>query len=204
MKQLLLVILIFTFFTSGTAHSKSVRWSELKTGDLLLQSVPCYLCALIEKEEHSHYSHVGIVLKNGSSIEILQAWQQVKKSPLPEFLQLRKKETKTLVLRAVNKTKFSRASMETLFREQFEGLHYDESFLWANGDEIGEKFYCSEFVAKFMNRFLPTPLEPKAMHFNTHRDLWIQYFKGIPPDGEPGISPGDIERSQLFRMVGEF
>lgn len=88
------------------------------------------------------------------------------------------------------------------FYSGFHLLAYDAEFLWTNEDSNGEKLYCSEFAAKFLNSFLPVKIQPKPMHFEKNREFWIQYFKGNPPDGQPGISPGDFERSPLFRKVG--
>lgn len=178
----------------------------LKTGDILLQSVPCYLCSLIEIEENTPYSHLGIAIVEENRISILESWQKVERISLDEFLAKRKKGTETLVLRPrafeTANARVSAQSFLNAFDRWFAGKHYDDDFLWNNSDELGEKYYCSEFVAKFMNHFLPVSMPTKPMHFQKHRDLWIKYFRGNPPDGQPGVSPGDFERSPLFRNVG--
>lgn len=143
---------------------------------------------------------------DGSDISVLESWEGVKRIPLSEFLARRKKGTDTLVLRAVAlDTATARVSTRNwieLFNRDYAGKHYDVDFLWNNSDELGEKYYCSEFAAKFINHFLPTPIPTKPMHFEKYRDSWVRYFKGNPPDGQPGISPGDFERSSLFRHLG--
>jgi hypothetical protein len=41
------------------------------------------------------------------------------------------------------------------------------------------------------------------MHFNVNREAWIQYFKGLPPDGKEGISPVDFFLNKNFKILGE-
>ena len=198
-----LAILLSTFVLNGEAHA-----IELKTGDVLLQSVSCYLCTLIEKEEDSPYSHAGVVLREGNQIWVAEAWGKVEKIPLATFLGKRRKTTETLALRAIQpdgtEIKFPEATLSKSFDQNFVGHSYDSEFLWDNRDSRGEKYYCSEFVVKFLNPFLPQTISTKPMHYNQYREKWVQYFKGLPPDGKPGVSPGDLERSPLFRHVGNF
>jgi len=178
---------------------------SLKSGDILLQSTPCYLCSLIEAEEHSPYSHLGVVVVGPSGVSVLEAWQNVEQVSLGDFLKTRKSGSRTLVLRpfAFESSPLPEArDLLAVFEQDFAGKHYDEDFLWNNSDELGEKYYCSEFAAKLLDRFLPSSIPTKPMHFQIHRNEWIQYFRGNPPDGLPGVSPGDFERSPLFDHVG--
>ena len=180
---------------------------ELKTGDVLLQSLPCSICRLIEVEEGAPYSHVGVVYvdeqRNASVIESLS---EVERIPLPEFIKKRKTNTSTLVLRPVHngdEVSILSSAFLSVYEHDFAGRHYDPRFLWNNRDAAGELFYCSELVAKLLNRFLPNPIMPKAMHYTHYRSDWIQYFKTTPPDGLPGISPADFSRSPFFKRIGE-
>jgi hypothetical protein len=43
----------------------------------------------------------------------------------------------------------------------------------------------------------------KPMHFVRNREEWVRHFKGHPPDGAPGLSPGDLHRSRAFSDLGE-
>lgn len=198
MKRLLF---IFTALTSMTTHARA----EIKTGDILLESLPCFMCSLIELEEESAYSHAGIAIVEGNRISVLESWQKVERVSLDRFLQKRKKKTRTLVMRPIdrngNEVEFSNSILLEAFEREFNGKSYDSEFLWNNRDEHGEKFYCSEFIAKLMNRFLPISFSTKPMHFQKYRDYWIQYFKGTPPDGVLGISPGDFEKSSLLKPI---
>jgi hypothetical protein len=187
--------------------ARALEARDLKTGDVLLQSIPCYICNLIQIEEGAPYSHIGVVEKQGEKILVLQAWQKVQALNLVDSIHLRRPHTTTLVLRPVDSSghelTFDPKRVDREFYQNYNGLDYDEAFLWDNTDSNGEKLYCSEFVAKFMNRFLPTPIATKPMHYNQFRPDWVTYFKGNPPDGKPGISPADFYFSPLFKKLGE-
>lgn len=192
------VFLILGFSRVGVA-------APLETGDILLMSVPCYVCSLIEIEEGVPYSHSAVVFRDGARIEVLEAWGEVKRTPLEEFLSRRKKRTPVAVIRARDGSQLSARSREVLqvFSNEFQGQGFDDRFLWDNRDERGELFYCSEFVAKFLNRFVARPFLPKPMHYQKHRDDWSRYFRGNPPDQLPGISPGDFLNHVDWIQVGE-
>ncbi len=179
---------------------------DLKTGDVLLQSLPCSLCALIEAEENSPYSHVGIVGSVFPEPQVFQAHVRVHRTSLSLFLRQTRKGTKVRVLRPIWNPETSPErglDLNKLFTRQFEGLSYDASFLWDNRDEKGEKIYCSELVVKLLNPALARPVPTKPMHFEADREAWIRHFKGYPPDGEPGVSPEDLLKSGTFLDLGE-
>ena len=171
-----------------------------------MQSVPCYLCSMIEIEEGLPYSHSGVVVKTDQQTNVLESWNNVQKLSLQDHLKLRKKNTLTLVLRPLRRDGefllIDSIALITIFNQHFAGHHYDDAFLWNNTDAIGETYYCSEMTAKILNYFLIQPIMTKPMHFTHYRQDWIQYFKGNPPDGLPGVSPADLARSPQLKVVG--
>lgn len=196
--KLLLSIFLLTGALNGNANT--FKW---KTGDIILQSNACHLCSLIEAEEKSSYSHMGVLVLHQGKWSVLESWGKVRISSLNEFLLRRKKDTHSLILRTIHiENRLRSEILLNRFAEKFAGLSYDPDFLWHNSDEQGQKLYCSEFVLKFMKPYLLIPMKTKPMHFEINREYWIKYFHGNPPDGMPGISPGDFERSPLFRRVG--
>ena len=202
MKQAGSIILLLLLSRSAFAMDAT----ELKSGDLILQSNPCFVCQLIEAEENSIYSHIGVVITPDlGEPQVLEAWGITQNTPLSVFLSRRKKSTQSLILRPQEQLKLASASSIDLmnrFTSYFAGKSYDPDFLWNNRDENGETLYCSEFVAKFINPLIGNNLRPKAMHFEKNREAWFHYFRGNPPDGLPGMSPGDFERSPHFKKVG--
>jgi hypothetical protein len=197
MKSTLLLLLTLTTW------SENANALKLKAGDIILQSNPCYLCSLIEAEEKSTYSHMGILVLFQGTWSVLESWEKVKITSLEEFIARRRKETHSLIIRASQPQQpLESNNLLMRYTEKFLGLSYDPAFLWTNSDPIGEKLYCSEFVLKFIQPYLAIQMKTKPMHFDINRDYWIRYFHGTPPDGQPGISPGDFERSPLFRHIG--
>lgn len=188
----------------------SALWAspELKVGDILLQPLDCWTCNLIEAEEQSIYSHIGIVISDNPLL-IADSNGKVKKQTLEVFNSITEKGQKIRVLRFqneknVNELQDKAVDFLRLFNEEFEGLPYDKQFLWNNFDENGQqKLYCSEMIAKLLQAFLGIDPIIKRMHFSRYPELWARYFKGEPPVGQWGNAPADFERSHWFYVVGD-
>ena len=173
---------------------------ELKTGDILLQPLSCWTCSLIEAQENTQYSHIGVYLNINGNDFVIEAFGKVHIITLSQFLAKTEKDKNVEVIR-FNNINFKEDKIIKKARS-FEGLAYDSEFLWDNIDEQNqEMLYCSELVYKlFENNYTELPL--KRMRFDINREYWIRYFRGNPPDGEWGNSPGDFERSHLFHTTG--
>lgn len=174
---------------------------NLKTGDLLLQPLGCWSCFLIEEQEATKYSHMGVYLNLDGQELVLEAYGEVKLTPLNNFLARTEGDEKVLV-RRFNERKFSYEKVVDKSLS-FEGLSYDDQFLWDNVNESGEKLYCSELVYKLFYEFYGELLPLKPMRYDKNRPHWFKFFKGNIPDGKLGNSPGDFERSELFKTIGE-
>jgi uncharacterized protein YycO len=181
---------------------------ELKVGDILLQPLSCWSCNLIEEQEKSPYSHMGMVIEVGQKVKVVEALGTVKMLSLSTFNERTEKGQNILVLRLKNTdvVDFLQEHQEALsnyFKASFEGLPYDHDFLWNNFDEKGrEKLYCSEFISKLYLHFLGIKIPLKKMKFNVNRDEWITYFNGNPPDDYPGNSPAIFHESSYFVEIG--
>lgn len=182
---------------------------EVKVGDILLQPLNCWSCSLIEAQEGTIYSHMGIVIETEPEVLVAEALGMVKMTPFHEFNARTEKGQRLSVRRltnddAVEYVEKNHKEFKAYFQKYFEGLKYDHDFLWNNLDENGlEKMYCSEFVTKFLRGFLGIEVPTKSMKFDVNRDAWIRYFRGNPPDGKAGNSPATFEHSYLFYEVGE-
>ncbi len=184
----------------------SSSWAsvDLKVGDVLLQPLDCGSCDLIEAEEETIFSHVGLVLSVGPEIQVAEAYGKVKRLPLKTFMNRTEKGQRILVIRfkdqdLVEDLQLNAHEFEDYFARFFEGKKYDAAFLWDD-----ETLYCSELVSKLFQAFLRVEGLPlKRMHFVQNREAWFKYFRGKIPDGEWGNSPGDYERSDLFEKIGE-
>ena len=181
---------------------------EIKVGDVLLQPRDCWSCSLIEEQENSIYSHMGMVIQV-SPLMVIDALGTVKIQSFEAFNAGTEKNQKIAVLRlrrsdAVEYLQTNRLEFMAYYLNYFDGLKYDHDFLWNNLDENGEeKLYCSEMVTKLLQGFMGIEVGTRRMKFDRNRDQWIRYFRGNPPDGKIGNSPAVFEHSELFYVVGE-
>lgn len=181
----------------------------LRPGDVLLQPLKCWACSLIEAEEETIYSHIGVVLAVKPEVIIGEAFGTVRQISLMDFNSKTEPGQKLMVIRFRNDDlsediQNSATGFMKTFNDEFLGAKYDHDFRWNNFDDAGlEKFYCSELVSKLFQAFVGVETPIKRMHFQANRDSWMTYFRGNIPDNEWGNSPGDFERSDLFYQVGE-
>lgn len=201
--------LLTLFLVLFTLNSHVQSSPALRPGDILLQPLGCWTCSLIEAEEETIYSHIGVVLSVEPEILIGEAFGSVRKIGFTEFNSKTEAGQKLMVMRFRNdelSNDIQSAALEFMqtFDQEFLGAKYDHDFRWNNFDENGaEKFYCSELVSKLFQAFVGIESPIKRMHFQSNRDQWMTYFRGNIPDNEWGNSPGDFERSDLFYQVGE-
>jgi hypothetical protein len=197
-------ILLFTLVLGLNAFAYD--FNKLQVGDVLLQPLNCWVCNLIEGEENTPFSHIGIVGRNlkGEKV-VFEAYGSVKATLLTDFLKRTQKGESVVVMRheGFDSNRFA-VELNKLYYEDFDQLAYDSAFLINNVDEYGnEKIYCSELVYYLLNPFVQTKLELKRMHFDYFPELWDRYFKGKTPRDEWGISPADISRHFSFKKIGE-
>jgi len=181
---------------------------DLRLGDILLQPLSCWSCSLIEAEEETIYSHIGLVIQE-KPLMVAEALGKVRILPLEQYRRRNEVGQKLKVLRYKDfsiqkKLEEEGEAFVALFNQEFLGLKYDHQFLWDNVDEAGkEKIYCSELLTKLFSRFGFSSVPVKKMHFDKNPQMWERYFRGKVPRGELGNSPGDFEKSDLFQVVGE-
>lgn len=191
------------------ALSSSWATDFIRPGDVLLQPLDCSVCNLIEAEEETIFSHIGVVLSVTPVVVVAEAFGKVRSVSLGQFLAKTQKGQKVRVIRsrfpALKESLWVReAELVNYFQTHFDQLMYDSEFLWFNVDsKKREKLYCSELVAKLLGAFLKLEMPLKRMHFDKNPEGWFKFFNGQVPTGEWGNSPGDFERSLDFEYLGE-
>lgn len=189
-----LAVLVLLSIAFGEVHASSLR-----AGDVILQPLRCYSCSLIEQQEGSDYAHMGLVVRGGASPLIAESLGQVRVVSLAEFLAKGDPSRTHKIRRSRERTTFR--LLEAIV--PWLGAEFDRAFRWDNlGRDGREAFYCSELVTKLLNQFLKTPMKTKPMDYSENFAGWSAYFNGDVPQGEPGISPADYERSELFTTIG--
>ena len=190
MRTLLLLIFVY---------SESIQ--ALETGDIILQPLKCWSCSLIEAQENSRFSHMGMAIVENGEVFVLEAYGKVQLKKLSDFLAKTQSDEKIQVRRFPHLSKAQKIKISELSRNLI-GNAYDAEFLWDNFDQDKEKLYCSELVYKILDQVIKLDdLEPKVMLFDINPELWDRFFKGETPRGHLGISPADFEHSLDFYDV---
>lgn len=209
MKKLMLLIYILSGFSS--ALSFAFEPSLLKAGDVLLISLNCYECRVIESETNSRFSHSGIVVKDeAGELRIAQSISSIALYTLAQFSKYKTPGTAIAVYRphefadlSIEEKDRLEKRMLNIFNQHFKGLPFDRRYLWDNYNSEGlELFYCSEFVAKFLDRFLSTPTIPFPLSYKKNMAYWFLYFKGDVPEGVLGNSPASLELDERLSLIG--
>ena len=182
---------------------------ELKTGDLIFQSMNCgELCEAINQVTEGYkgidFNHMGMVVIENDSVFVLEAsGNSVKLTPyqtfisytdLPMYVGRVKKRFKKLIPEAVS------------FGKNQLGLPYDNEYIYNNG-----KYYCSELIYdcfKEANKepfFVLYPMTFKAPNSKEFFNVWAEYYKNLNieiPEGQLGCNPGGISTSKKIKILG--
>ncbi|MDK2772308.1 YiiX/YebB-like N1pC/P60 family cysteine hydrolase [Flavobacterium haoranii] len=182
---------------------------ELKTGDLIFQSMNCgELCEAINQVTEGYkgidFNHMGMVVIENDSVFVLEAsGNSVKLTPyqtftsytdLPMYVGRVKKRFKKLIPEAVS------------FGKNQLGVPYDNEYIYNNG-----KYYCSELIYdcfKEANKepfFVLYPMTFKAPNSKEFFNVWAEYYKNLNieiPEGQLGCNPGGISTSKKIKILG--
>ena len=185
--------------------------SDLRSGDVILLSLNCIECRVIESETNSLFSHSGvIVFDQDQKMKVAQSIGNVALFSYADFTRnitpgtfvhvYRPREFKSLSL---TKKAMLEKSMLDVFNEKYRGAPFDSKYIWNNFNAQGvELLYCSEFIAKFLDNFLTQKTSISIISYNKHYDYWTRYFKGNVPENELGNSPASFSRDNRFEFIG--
>ncbi len=205
--RIFIFIVLFCFSSAISA----LELRDLEGGDVVLLSLNCYECRMIESETESTFSHSGVVIIDElGTKKIAQSLGRLDKFSLADFTKNKTPGTKVHVYRPrdfKNLHKFERLNLEKsmldTFNEKYKNAPFDSKYLWNNFTSNGvELLYCSEFIAKFLDHFLTKKTVPFPISYKKHFDYWQTYFKGIVPEGEIGNSPAAFSRDARFEFIG--
>jgi hypothetical protein len=184
-----------------------------ETGDLFFQDLDCGpFCDAIEKVtwgiDGLDFSHVGIALVENDKTFVLEAGGLgVVKTPLDSFLnRSADRENHTNVVVGRLKTQYRYSIPRAIEKSNsLLGKKYDDVF------DIGnDSYYCSELVYYSFIDSIGNPLFKLAPMTFIDPDTkqifpaWVNYFNELHapiPEGEPGLNPGGISRSEKIEIV---
>ncbi|MCX8661221.1 YiiX family permuted papain-like enzyme [Gilliamella sp. B2772] len=196
MRSILIIILLFTTYTTATA--------DYLDGDIIFQSSQSNQSKAIELATKSPYSHMGIIfIKNGKPY-VFEAASKVVYTPFDKWV-TRGKNRKYIIKRLKDHT-LSQKEIANLKRvaHSFENKPYD---IWFGWDD--KYIYCSELVWKIYNKALNLKIGQlqRIKDFNlsapaVKQKLTERYGDKIPYQ-ETVISPVAIFNSPLLITVDQ-
>ncbi len=185
----------------------------IRQGDLLFQQLGCGpLCDAIEEATCGYrgykISHVGIVVVKDGKKYVLEAYGQVRLTPLEGFLDRSTDEkARPRVIVARLRPQYRSLIMHALDYGMGQiGKPYDDVFVLNDS-----AFYCSEliyWIFKYANNgrdFFPVyPMNFRSLADGKMPQVWQEYFRsrGLSvPQGQPGCNPADYSRSKYLRII---
>lgn len=188
--------------------------SEIREGDILFQNLDCGgLCdaieAVTEGVNGKDFSHCALVVRVNDSLKVIEAiGDKVQLTSLQAFFT---RSGDTTIVKNITlgrlKDEYSQYIPKAVnFAIQQLGVPYDEEFLMNNN-----KWYCSELIYqsfKLANNqhdfFELQPMTFKEPATHNYFTVWIDYYNNLNkpiPEGEPGINPGLISRSDKIQII---
>ncbi|MBP9096320.1 MAG: YiiX family permuted papain-like enzyme [Ignavibacteria bacterium] len=177
---------------------------DIKNGDIIFQSSISAQCEAIRLATHSEYTHCGIIFKNGNDINVYEAVQPVKVTPLNKWI-ARGQDGHFVIKRLKNSSKVLNENVISDMiseAEMMKGKKYDIYFGWSD-----EKIYCSELIWKIYKRTANIEVGKlqKLKEFDltsapVKKVMDERYGKDIPYE-ETVISPASIFDSELLTEV---
>jgi uncharacterized protein YycO len=190
--------------TSSAAVENTIS-APLLPGDLLFQSssgsaVADAIEAVTDGVDGRDFSHVGMVVKHGDSLAIIEAISSgVQLTGITAF-HLRSSDVMVGRITPEHRVLAERAANEAM---AYLGMPYDKAYLPDNG-----MLYCSELVSLAYQSanagepvFDQEPMSFKDPATGEYLATWVEHYAklGVPiPEGVPGCNPGGLSRSPIL------
>lgn len=172
-------------------------------GDVIFQSLPrSRLVVAIEGATHSPFSHCGVVARRNNRWFVVEAFDGVEETPLPEFL-FRGRGHGFAVFRLQSQHRDWAKPMSDATRE-YMGRPYDVRYRMDD-----EKIYCSELIYKAYGDVtggeqLGELVQLRKLDWQPYAET-IEYFEGgpVPLDREM-ITPRDLANANQLELVTSY
>lgn len=203
-----------TLIISSIGCAEQSKQTTLQEGDLLFQDLNCgALCDAIETVttgvDGKNFSHCAMIVKQNDTLKVVEAiGGNVQINSLHNFFK-RSGDTgiiKNITVGRVKQMNATSLSNAASFAVKQVGQPYDDEFIMNNG-----RWYCSELLYEAFKSannqkefFSLTPMTFKDPKTKAFFPAWIDYYKDLSksiPEGELGINPGSISRSDKIMII---
>ncbi len=203
-----LIILAVAFTACKTTVENQY---QLQVGDILFQDLDCGdACDAIESVTEGvngwDFSHCGIVVKKDGELQVIEAYGAVQAVSIDTFMNRyvdSNGKPKVVIGRPKNK---DIAQKSASLASSYLGKDYDKAFQ-LNDDS----YYCSELVYECYKKgnngqeYFPLNLMTfKDPATDSMMPFWVKYYDELNqpiPEGEKGINPGAISRSDKLDII---
>jgi len=207
-KKLLLLACVAVALLIGARIATQARMpdvSTLKEGDVIFQKSRSPQSQALKLATGSDYTHCGILLRHDNTLQVLEASNVVKWTPLEKWIK-RGIDGHYVIMRLKQNTPLPPDAVERM-RESvglYAGKPYDTLFQWSD-----DKIYCSELIWKLYQRCANIELG-QLRHFqdyNLNNEkvralIRARYGRDLPAD-ENVIAPSDIMKCGLLETVAK-
>lgn len=186
--------------------STSLNTTDLRSGDILFQTMRGGQSEAIALATGSKWTHVGIVFKENDTWVVYEAVGPVKATPLDEWVK-HGTNGHFVAKRWIEADQQLDPEATLKLRkaaDRFMGLAYDWQFGWSD-----ETIYCSELVWKMYAEALnvelckPTPMRDHALGSEVVQRTITERYGSTPPLDELMIGPGALFDCPLLVTVLE-
>jgi uncharacterized protein YycO len=186
--------------------------SELQEGDILFQDLDCGdLCDAIEAVTEGvngrDFSHCAIVVEIKDTLKVIEAiGDAVQINSLVDFYARSGNRTEKIAVGRLKEEYRPLINKASEFSIAQVGAAYDEVYIIYNNS-----WYCSELIYESFRRandgqdfFSLEPMTFKNPESEDFFPAWVDYYAELGeeiPEGEPGLNPGSISRSDKIEII---
>ncbi len=210
--QIIFPLLLLIAMISSCSSDQSEN--RLQEGDLLFQDLNCGgLCdaieAVTEGVDGKDFSHCAMVVRVGDSLKIIEAiGSKVRLTKVEDFLKRSNDvdHLQNITIARVSQDHQSLIHGASAYALSKVGEPYDHEFLLDNGS-----WYCSELLYESFKHanggedfFQLYPMTYKMPSQDEFFPVWVKYYEDLQkpiPEGEPGLNPGSISRSDKLEII---
>jgi len=177
--------------------------SAIKEGDVIFQKSHSAQSQALKLATGSSYTHCGILLRHDGGLQVFEAANAVRWTPLKEWIQ-RGIESHYVIMRLRTNKVLPPAAVECMRKSVglYAGKPYDMLFQWSD-----DKMYCSELVWKLYKRCAGIELGRLQSFYDYNLDhkavqalIRARYGRELPA-AEKVIAPSDLMNSGLLEVV---